>query len=99
MSEETQAQMEMPKYNCHKQVWALKIADIEFDSENARKQNRETDGSALIIPADDGYSGFKVTAEYLNKHNPHVGGYYVVYKDGYKSFSPADAFEDGYSPV
>ena len=33
------------------------------------------------------------------KHQPTVGGYYVVYKDGYKSFSPADAFESGYTRV
>ena len=28
-----------------------------------------------------------------------VGGYYVVYEDGYKSFSPAEAFESGYKRV
>jgi hypothetical protein len=26
-----------------------------------------------------------------------IGGYYVVYEDGYKSFSPASAFENGYT--
>ena len=30
---------------------------------------------------------------------PEVGGYYVVYEDGYKSFSPAGAFESGYTPL
>ena len=35
----------------------------------------------------------------IHKNKPFVGGYYVVYKDGYKSFSPADAFEDGYSKL
>jgi len=39
-----------------------------------------------------------VGREYLEKHGPQVGGYYVVYKDGYESYSPVDAFEDGYSP-
>ena len=28
---------------------------------------------------------------------PHVGGYYVLYEDGYESFSPAKAFEEGYT--
>ncbi|MCK9988658.1 MAG: hypothetical protein AzoDbin1_05130 [Azoarcus sp.] len=28
-----------------------------------------------------------------------VGGYYVVYEDGYKSFSPAIAFESGYTRI
>ena len=37
--------------------------------------------------------------EWLDKHNPEVGGYYVVYEDGYKSFSPAKAFEEGYTLI
>jgi len=40
---------------------------------------------------------FRVSAEYLAKHKPTSGGYYVVYKDGYESFSPAQAFEEGYT--
>ncbi len=90
---------EMPRYKSHKEVWALKIASIERDSDKARDENRETDGSAMITPQDEGYAPFKVDAAYLRKHDPEVGGYYVVYKDGYKSFSPADAFEDGYTRV
>jgi hypothetical protein len=35
----------------------------------------------------------------MTKHAPEVGGYYVVYADGYKSYSPAKAFEDGYTQV
>ena len=90
---------EMPRYKCHKDVWALKIADIARDSDKAREDQRETDGSAMITPAEDGYGPFKVDANYMHKHKPEVGGYYVVYADGYKSFSPAKAFEDGYSPA
>ena len=89
----------MPRYKCHKEVWALKIKAIEFDSDKAREEQRETDGSATITPAEDGYAPFKVDANYVHKHKPEAGGYYVVYADGYKSFSPAKAFEDGYSPV
>ena len=92
-----ESEREMPRYKCHKEVWALKIARIEFDHDKARAENRETDGSATITPAEDGYAPFKVPHDYVRKHNPQTGGYYVVYKDGYKSFSPADAFEDGYS--
>ena len=96
MMNDEQDCMEMPKYNCHKQVWALKIAGIERDSEKAKAENRETDGSAMIIPEEDGFAPFKVDANYLRKHSPEVGGYFVVYKDGYKSYSPAQAFEEGY---
>jgi len=88
---------EMPRYKCHKQVWALKIADIK--RHNADNPTAETDGSAIITPADDGYAPFRVDREYIRKHNPQVGGYYVVYSDGYKSYSPAKAFEEGYTRV
>jgi inorganic pyrophosphatase len=39
--------LEMPKYQCHKKVWALKIQQVYFDG----SQN-------LIVPADYGYDDF-----------------------------------------
>ena len=89
-------QAEMPRYKSHKKVWALKIRKIEFDHVLARLEIRETDGSAIITPEEEGYAPFKVNNAYWKKHNPQVGGYYVQYEGGYESFSPADAFEDGY---
>lgn len=83
------AGIEMPRYKCHKEVWALKIKEI-VDG---------LDGSARIIPVEDGYASFMVDAEYMNKHDPLVGGYYVVYEGGYRSFSPAEAFENGYTLI
>lgn len=88
---------EMPLYNCHKQVRALKIWSIDFDHYKAKVENRETDGSATITPAEKGYAPFKVPYLYVRDHKPEVGGYYVVYKDGYRSYSPAKAFEEGYT--
>ena len=87
--------VEMPRYNCHKQVWALKIAGIKRHNDDST--NSETDGSAMISPAEDGYAPFRVDRDFMQKHKPEVGGYYVVYKDGYKSYSPAQAFEEGYT--
>jgi len=84
---------EMRGYRCHKEVWALKIKDII----DPTGPNEETDGSRIIVSVESGYASFKVDHAYMRKHDPKVGGYYVVYKDGYKSFSPADAFEDGYT--
>ncbi len=80
---------EMPRYRCHKQVWALKIGEVVMLD----------DGRGVITPAEEGYASFEVSAEYMTKHVPASGGYYVVYKDGYQSFSPAKAFEDGYTLV
>lgn len=90
---------EMPKYRCHKEVWALKVKAIEFDADKAKEEGRETDGSAMITPAEDGYAPFRVGHDYVSKHEPTIGGYYVVYADGYKSFSPAEAFESGYAQI
>ncbi len=87
------ASAEMPKYECHKKVWALKIAAIEYE------QGEPDTVFATITPADEGYAPFVVDEAYINKHKPEAGGYYVVYEDGYKSFSPASAFEGGYTRV
>ncbi len=83
------ARTQLPKYRCHKEVWALKIAAIEH----------YTDGAALLSPAEHGYLPFCVSAAYVRKHDPKSGGYFVVYQDGYQSFSPATAFEEGYSRI
>lgn len=92
-------QIEMPRYQSHKQVHALKIATINFDRDAAQAEERETDGSATITPAETGYAPFKVDHEFVHKHKPQAGGYYVIYEDGYKSWSPADAFEAGYTLI
>ena len=96
---EPQASREMPRYRSHKEVWALKIKTVELDSVKAQAENRETDGSATITPEEEGYAPFRVDHEYVRKHNPQAGGYYVVYADGYKSWSPAEAFEEGYTRI
>ena len=90
------ASIEMPRYQSHKVVWALKIKAIVRDGEG---EDRETDGSAMITPEEPGYAPFKVDHAYMHKHKPQVGGYYVVYGDGYQSWSPADAFESGYTRI
>ena len=84
----------MPIYQCHKKVYALKIKSIEFEKASKDCESR---GCAYIMPEDINYSRIHVDSKYLEKHNPKTGGYYVVYKDGYQSYSPADAFEEGYT--
>lgn len=82
-----EAMTEMPRYVCHKQVWALKIKEIKLAAA----------GPHLIVPEEPGYAAIEISDEWLRKHEPVVGGYYVAYKDGYRSFSPAVAFEEGYA--
>jgi hypothetical protein len=85
--------IEMPQYQCHKKVWALKIKAIINSPPDG-----EEGGAALEIE-DYGYAPVTVSSEYITKHKPEAGGYYVVYDDGYKSFSPAKAFNDGYTLI
>ncbi len=82
-------EMQLPTYTCHKQVWALKIEDVITE--------RRMDGKNILTFYDKKYKNIEVSADYMKKHHPHPGGYYVVYKDGYSSFSPSEAFESGYT--
>jgi len=76
----------MQKFKSHKIVEAVKIAAIMFAA----------DGSACINP---GAEAINVSAAYIDKHDPAMGGYYVRYPDGYESWSPSEAFEGGYTAV
>lgn len=90
----------LPRWKCHKEVNAAKIIDIRYDSDEAVIQNRSTDGSALLVlEADAGTAFAHVSREFMDKHVPCIGGYLVVYEDGYRSFSPAAAFEGGYTRI
>ncbi len=90
--------VEMPRYRSHKEVHALKIAQVDL-CEDRPSARTETDDGAMITPVEDGYAPFMVNRGYVNRHDPKPGGYYIVYQDGYKSFSPAEAFEAGYTLV
>lgn len=93
------ALIEMPRYKCHKEVHALKISGIEMDLISAHNEGRETDGSATLTPTDKSFAPIKVPHDFVSRNKLIVGGYYVVYSDGYKSFSPAEAFESGYTLI
>jgi hypothetical protein len=88
MNDNANAQMEMPKYKCHKEVHALKIKHVDH-----------MEHGAMITPEEAGFAKIEVSEAYVKAHHPKEGGYYVVYKGGYESFSPADAFEGGYDRI
>lgn len=73
------------KYRCHKVVEAFKIKHV-----------LGAVGENLIIG--DGVN-VCVTNEWMEKHQPEVGGYFVRDEDGCESYSPASAFEGGYKLV
>lgn len=82
-------QTEFPEYTCHKKVRGAKITEIQEHESNG-------EGSATMIFGEIGASKF-LSDEWKERHNPVVGGYFVVYEDGYSSFSPGVPFENGYS--
>lgn len=77
----------LPLYVCHKHVRAFKISSVE----------RSEDSGAVLHPADGACVAIYVTDDFVKKHNPQPLGYFVRYEDGYESFSPAEAFEAGYT--
>lgn len=89
---ETESLCELPFFRCHKVVRAGKIKElVACDGLNLGK---------YAISFDDITRGARIVdSEWFLKHKPAVGGYYVEYPDGYKSYSPAEAFEKGYSII
>lgn len=79
----------MNRYRCHKEVDAFQITDILPD--------QNTPGGYSLLDGDGG--GVEVLEAYMDKHAPQVGGYYIKYTDDYESWSPADAFEGGYTLI
>jgi len=98
----------LPQYQSHKKVCALKIKSIEIIrptiselesmlKEESFDETRLT--AAIITPENTHYGPFGVSKAYVDKHNPQAGGYWVQYDDGYESWSPAKAFEEGYTLI
>lgn len=82
----------LPMYRCHKEVQAMKIKQV-------MKISAATKELSDLIFEDDSFPAKQMSAEWVKKHKPVAGGYYVRYADGYESFSPAEAFEEGYSLI
>jgi len=94
--EHTAQSTELPKYRSHKVVSALKIAKWEREGGTGR---------VWIMPADAGYTAFSASDEWENRVpqsvreavTPPDYGYFVRYADGFESWSPSEAFEEGYT--
>ena len=88
---------ELPRYKCHKEVWALKIKEVQLVAGEGTPSGAKE--IKRLVFENGHYAPIEVDADYVRKHDPQAGGYYVVYEDGYKSFSPAQAFEEGYTLI
>jgi hypothetical protein len=83
------------KYECHKTVHAARILAVKPSGSD------QLPCFLTLAGADMAADQFEreVPAAYLTKHQPEAGGYFVVYEDGYTSYSPKQAFEGGYTLV
>lgn len=101
---------ELPLYRCHKTVRAAKVrqvfyepgpkfgATLQLEIPSTTKPMSLGDFDNVTIERDGSVrKDFTVAQEFIEKHKPQVGGYLVIYDDGYQSFSPAKAFEEGYT--
>lgn len=87
----------LDEYQSHKTVKAAKIKKINF----------RPDGSATIATDNHLIPHLDTKPSYAHRYKggnidqptgtPEDLGYYVRYKDGYESWSPTHAFEDGYA--
>ncbi len=82
--------MEMPKYKSYKEVWALQIDKVVKHDED------KTYGLSF---KEAGYAPIRLPDRMFSRYTPVSGDFYVVYADGYQSFSPRKAFLEGYSPI
>jgi hypothetical protein len=82
----------LPLYQCYKRVSAAQIARIQI------KKTEKTPIVTLHF-VDPELGNINIRNELYTKHGPQEGWYYVVYPDGYESFSPPEAFEKGYMRI
>lgn len=96
------AEIGMPAYQSHKVVQAAKILQVietiglpTFDLvlEGVEKRARIDNTRVQCFTHDNGSNSLGQRAQAM------VGGYLVRYSDGYISWSPAQAFEEGYTVV
>lgn len=73
----------VPTYQCHKKVRALRI--------------EKRAGLSFRFEGID--HPVEVSMDLLGRFVPEAGDYLVIYSDEYVSFSPRQAFEDGYTKI
>lgn len=87
------ASVALPRWQSHKQVYGDKIVKIIDRIDDPQRQFHESRWQWILA------CGWLITVEHnlVARGTPVVGDYYVRYDDGYESWSPAKAFEEGYT--
>lgn len=81
------------------QLLTAKEGDAGTPSQWDEVRLPKTANIGVIYPEDESLMPLCVSMDYINKHTPKEGGYYVRYEDGYESWSPAAVFEKGYVEI
>ena len=76
-----------PSYRCHRFVQALKIAEVNVDAAS----------QVWLVPDDRAYGEFRVDGEFVVKHKPAPGGYFVRFDHSHESWASEDLFENGFT--
>ena len=88
--DDSQPPKQLPQWLCHKKVWAAKIESIEYPPQETT--------SRVLLHLEGGFE-VSVKKGWGEALGELVGGYFVRYADGFESWSPAAAFEDGYTLI
>jgi hypothetical protein len=83
--------MMFPKYRSHKVVCAAQITNIRIVDRDIN--------NGCIIELEGIEQPVHVSKEAMDRYEPRIGGYLVQYADDYVSFSPEDAFKEGYTRI
>lgn len=88
--------LRLPFYRSHKIVKAARIVGFELPRVtidfNAVPEDTDPFPTSDLVRMT-----VELDASVFARGNPRIGDYLVIYDDGYASFSPAAAFEGGYS--
>lgn len=87
----------MPSYQCHKVVQALKIKSMV--KRTGVSQGVPTSLRYELVFEREGIPTLEVSEQWVRRSHCRAGGYFIRYDNGYTSFSPTEAFEDGYTRI
>ena len=81
----------LAKWQSHKIVHAGKVFQLqEQDAGEGVLMIEDVNGEPCLV---------EVPNNFFARGTPSPGDYVVIYEDGYKSWSPAKAFEEGYTRI
>ncbi len=90
----------LPEFRSHKVVRAGKIVSVTRNTSTFPQYEPDAAGEVAIAVGSVGLVWHQsCSAAMFARFVPQQGDYLVIYEDGYMSFSPAKAFEDGYSEM